>query len=352
MATQDLATNLSSALSQLYAPKLVRAFNRLSVLAATLPKKPGRGKNVAWDVQFSAASAASYTDGADVSLYDVDTPVAATLSWGLYRSSFAVTGLAQAAAATSAGSADEIMQLIDSSADNSAAKLISTINADLFAGTGAGTTITGLASALAATGTYANIAKGTYTEWAGNVSSNGAVSRALTKDLMDTMEASIYTASGLVPNIIVASPGVVRKFESLFDQYSKMILTSGEVSNIQKSFATGAPIVADNVGWTGLHYKGIPVYRDRNCQTGYMYFLNTEQLELQVLPQPNVNTSVISSERNLAGLPSGVNVSDVMGRIEAMAKTGDADKFTLKVYLQLKVSRPNAHGFISDISES
>lgn len=348
MALQDLATNLSSALSQVYAPRLIRNFNRLSVLASVIPKEAGRGKNVAWDTMMSAASAASFTDGADVSTYDVDTPVPATLSWGLYRSSFSISGLAQAAAASSSGTAEELMALIDTSATNSAMKLISTINADLFSGSSA---IVGLASALAATGTYASIAKGTYSEWAGNVLANGGTSRALTKDLIDQLEASIYTASGQSPNIIVASPGVVRKFEGLFDSFNRNIVGPGEISAINRGNFSGSAVLPSNVGFTGLHYKGIPVYRDRNCQSGYLYMLNTDFLKLKFLPQPGVNTAAIAQSKELQGAPD-TNMAGLAARLEAMAKTGDADKFTMKIYLQLACLRPNAHGMLQDISES
>ncbi|GAC1576971.1 MAG: hypothetical protein NVS3B7_10100 [Candidatus Elarobacter sp.] len=348
MALQDLATNLNAALSQLYAPKVIRAFNRISILSAMLPKAPGRGKNVAWDVYVSGNSAASYTDGADVATYDVDTPLPATLSWGLYRQSFQISGLAQAAAASSYGSADELIALIDTSASNSAMKLVSTVNADLFTGSGANA-ITGLSTALAATGTYAGIAKGTYAEWAGNVYANGGVARNLTKDLMDQTEAGIYTASSLTPDCIVASPGVVRKFESLFDQMNRVILAGGEVSTVQRNVGSGA-VLPDAVGWTGLSYKGIPVYRDRNCPTGTMYMLNRSMIQLQYLPQPSVNTAAIAQDRLMQGLPD-TNMVGLAARLEAMAKTGDADKFTMKIYLQLAVLRPNTCGVIQDISE-
>jgi hypothetical protein len=209
-----------------------------------------------------------------------------------------------------------------------------------------------LATALAATGTYANIAKGTYSEWAGNVYANGGTARNLTKDLLDQCEAGIYGASSLVPGIIVASPGVVRKFESLFDQMNRVILASGEVSAIQKApVAMGASVITDSVGWTGLTYKGIPVYRDRNCPAGSLFMLNPDLIQLQYLPQPGVNTAAIAQDRQLQGLPN-TNMAGLAARLEAMAKTGDADKFTMKLYLQLAVLRPNAHGWISDVSEA
>lgn len=349
MALQDLATNLSGALSQLYAPTLIRNFNRMSVLAAAVPKKPGRGKNVAWDAMFSGNSAAVFADGADVLTYDVDTPVSATLSWGLYRSSFSISGLAQAAAASSQGSADELMDLVNTSAENAAMKLVSTVNADLFSGSSG---IVGLATALAATGTYATIAKGTYAEWAGNVRANGGTGRALTKDLVDLLETDVYSACGLRPTMIVASPGVCRKYEGLFDSINRVIIqNTSDISPQSGAGRMSGSILADADGFTGFHYKGIPVYRDRNCQTGTMYMLNTNFLELQFLPQPGVNTAAIAQDQGLKGMPN-TNMAGLAARLEAMAKTGDADKFTMKIYLQLAVKRPNSCGILQDISET
>jgi hypothetical protein len=350
MASQDLATNLSAALSQVYAPKLIRQFNRQSVLATLLMKQNGQGKNVAWDNFFSGASAASYTDGADVSTYDVDTPVAGTIGWGLYRSSFAVTGLAQAAAATSLGSADELVALIESSAQNSASKLIRKINTDLFTGTAA-PAIVGLGTAIAATGTYAGISQGTYSEWASTVNANGGTPRALTKVLMDTVMSSIRTSSGLRPNLIVCDEGSWRKLEAIQDTSKRVIVTPSNEMGV--GFGTGAgsfmmPNAGVNEGWTGTFYKNIPVFTDIDCPDGFMYFLNTDFAKIKVLPQPGVNTAAIAAMKELQAFPS-TNMAGLAARIEAMAKTGDADKFTMKLYLQLEINKRNAHGLLKDI---
>lgn len=352
MAIQDLGTNLSAALSQLYAPSLIRQFNRMSVLATLLPKKMGRGKNAGWDVMFTGNSAQTFADGADVATYDVDTPVPATLPWGLYRSSFSISGLAQAVAATSAGSADELMDLVNTSAENAAMKLVSLVNADLFAGTGAGTQMTGLATAVSASGTYATIAKGSFAEFQGTVLANGGTVRTLTKDLIDQLEAAVFIACGFRPTVIVCSAGVARKYEGLFDSLSRVILAGpGEISAQSNTGRSSSSILQDADGFTGLHYKGIPVYRDRNCQANTLYMLNTNFIELQYMPQPGVNTAVIAADKDLHGLPN-TNMAGLAARIESMAKTGDADKFTMKLYLQLAVKRPNTCAILQDISEA
>jgi hypothetical protein len=346
MADQTLST-VSSALSQLYAPKLVSQFNRLSVLTAALPKKVGKGKNVAWDVHFSAGTAASYSDGADVSTYDVDTPVAATLSWGLYRTSFSVSGLAQAAAASSVGSAAELMALIETNAATKGMKLASTLNADFFTGTSA---IVGLESAVAGSGTYAGVVPGTYSEWVSSELANGGVSRALTKSLLDNLEEDIYEACGMAPDLIVTTPAIARKYESLLDANSRWVVPTGDISAVQSGNGARS-VLNDHSGFTGLAYKGIPIFRDRNCPAGKLFMLNRSFIDIEVLPQPGTNTATVEKAKELAG-EWGANALGMLARIEAMAKTGDSDKFTMKVYCQMAVRRRNAHGILKDILET
>jgi hypothetical protein len=349
MGVLDLATTsptLSSALSQLYAPRVINAFNRLSVLAALLPKKMGSGKNVAWDVFVANGSAETFTDGQDVSTYNSDYALPAVLSWGLYRANFSVTELAQAAAATSSGSALELLDLMNTQADQAAMKIAAKVNADLFNGT---TNIIGLDTAIGlATGTYAGIDKGTYTGWAPTVSANGSVDRPLTKAIMDAHEAAIYTACGEMPDLIIASPTVCSKYEALFDSVTRVALVNSDLSAASAPGVGMNKVMPSHSGWTGLFYKGVPVYRDRNATDEYMYFLNTNYLSLEFLPHPSVNTAAISKSVELKGLPNS-NMAGLAARIDAMAKTGQADKFSATCMLALKCSRPSAMGVIKDI---
>ena len=349
MATQTLS-DFSDALSQLFAPMLVRQMNRKVVLASLLNKMPGAGKNLAWDVTFDGqTTTGTYTEGADVAGGDLenDDEEDAILSWGQYRKNFGISGLGLAAAMSSQGNATEYLDMIMKKALDSSSKLISIINSDLFVGTGASTSIVGLDPALAVTGTYATLDKAVDTEWQGNVDENSSVDRALTKSLLDSLENSIYTASGMSPTVIVTTPAVATKYEALLDAIARQMLESGELSPIVRNM--GTPTVNAS-GFTGLHYKGIPMHRDKDCPAGKLYMLNTDHVEIVTLGQPGTSTAVSFVERMLTDekmTPSGMTA-----RLEALAKTGDADKFTVKVYPQLKVDRPNAHGVIEDIDES
>jgi hypothetical protein len=347
MAVQNLS-DFSAALSQLFDPLLQRQVNRHTVLLSLLMKMDGKGKNCAWDARFTGATAGTYTEGADVGAGDLQQDINedAILSWGQYRSNFGVSGLATAASGTSQGNATELLDMIASDALDSAAVLASEMNADLYNGSGANSII-GLDSALATTGTYAGIAKATYPEWEGNVDTNSGTPRALTKGLLDALEAAVFTASGMRSSIIVTTPLVAVKYENLLDAVTRQILEGGELAPIVRNM--GAPI-ADMNGFTGLHYKGIPVFRDKDCPAGTLHMLNLDTIEFQTLPQFKRSTATSFLARMLAddkGRPAGVNA-----RLEALAKTGDADKFSLKLYPQMKVRRPNANALLEDIDES
>jgi hypothetical protein len=353
MADQVLS-NIASALSVQFQPKMDRQFNRLSVLASVLQTKPGAGQNLTWDVRFSRSTQpANFTEGSDVSAgeFQTDPTVPASLSWGQYRTGFSISGLALTAARSSANSPEALMQLFEGNLEDAASALISKINGDLFTGAGTGTLIAGLygSGALATTGTYANVARGTYAEWASNVLANGAVPRALTKALLDQLEEQIFNDCSMPPDLIVGSPGVIRKYESLFDSVIRTApagapANSGELSVIQK--------LQMNSGYTGLTYKGIPVLRDRNATAGKLAMLNSQMVEIATLAQDPVTSASSKTDRSAGNggeppAPSGIQV-----RVEPLAKTGDANKFQLVTYVQLKVRRPNACGVVEDIDES
>lgn len=350
MALEAL-TNVSNALATLFDAMVQRQMCRKAVLLGLLVKKPGGGKNCAWDVEFSGAAADTFTEGADVAAGDLaqDVKVPATLDWGFYRSNFGVSGLAKAVAASSNTSPEALRALIEDDILGSASKLASVINAKLYNGSGAGHII-GLDSALAATGTYANISKATYTEWAGNIETNSGTDRALTKSLLDKLETAIYEDCGESPDIIVATPAVVRKYESLFDAITQVVLPQGELSAGTRAPNLGA-VPQNSTGFSGFTYKGIPVFRDKDATAGTLRMLNSDYVEVKTVPpahrratQTQASTTGLTDEQ---GRSVGLNVD-----FQPLAKTGDSDRFSLVTYIQMKVKKVNAHGIIEDIDET
>jgi len=349
MAAETLAS-ISGALAQTFAPQITRLWNRQAILAKTLRSIPGvgqgGGQNVAWDVEYSGATAASFAEGSDVasSEFSTDPVTKAVLSWGQYRSAFQLSNLEINAAAGNIANATALEDIVGERFLGSVTKLISKINLDCFSGTGgsnAAPTIVGLDTALDSSGLYAGINKASITEWAGNKSSNGGTGRALTLPILAGGEQLAFTGSGMEPNLLVTTPGIHTKYESLFNDIVR-IPSDG-----------GGPIPSFQGSTKNLYWRGNPVMRDRNATAGTLYMVNTDEVELVYLPFPGASPDGVSALNR--DLPSSNGLDEertpLMARCYPLGRTGSGVKFVVEIYIQLKVRRPNAHVIISDLIE-
>ncbi len=361
MAAETLST-ISAALSQLFAPTLFRQMNRVAVTTSVIDAEAGQGdaKNVAWDTEFSGATAYPVADGSDVvaSEYNQDVPVPATLSWANYRSAFQISENEIDAAARSMGTPSMLMNIFRDRVTGSITKVASTINGDVMTGTGTGSDpsaasvpdIVGLfGGALEATGSYAGILQSSYSEWAGNVLSNGATARPLTLDLLQQLEGAIFTACGEQPDLIVMSPGGFRKYQGLFEDIRRIPGDRGLTYN------TGPE--EKMLPQESVFFRGIPVIRDKDCPSGKLLMLNRNYLKLKFLPHLNPGDAFGYETGMLVGTtggtPSGsVTPTQIPLSVRLLAKTGDSVKGEVKVTCQLAVMRRNSMGYISDLSES
>lgn len=353
-----VSTDINSALSFFFDEELARQFNRSAVTAAIVEKRPGSGQGVNWDIVTDRTThAAAFTEGSDVASteFNTDPKVKASLGWSMYRSAFALSGLSVAIAQSSPMSPLEMLNQFEENLVDAASDLISQINSDLWVGPGTGNRIAGIVTggALTATGTYAGVNRSTYANFAGNVNANGGTARALTKSLLDSLEASIYRASGQSPRLIITTPETVTKYEALFDSQARVVLDRGDISAISKTPNVGGPWVPSNTGYTGLSYKGMPIFRDRNCPAGTLAFVNPDHLKIRPLTPSNIQTATMAQTMAANATNGSMFASTgIFCKVESLAKTGDADKFQLVTYLQLQAARPNAHGLLQDISET
>lgn len=341
-------SDITGALGTTFASQLVRAWNRMSVTLQNMTivsgGGQGGGKQLGWDAQFSGATAATFVEGADVSAFDNDAEVPATQPWGQYQSKFKLTNKELNAAYANVGNATELERLLEERMFDAICALTAKINSDVIVGTGTSggnPSIFGLIDALDSSGTYANISKATYPEWAGVELANGGTARPLTLDLLAAAEQSEYTASGQSPELIVTTPAVRRKYEGLFNSVQRVV-TQG-----------AGPIPRMDGGSEDLFWRGRPVIRDKDVTAGMLLGLRPSSLFLHVLPwapvdmQPTVVRDLISSnggdmQRNLGAF---INVYP-------LARSGSAVKFVAEIYCQLKVARPNEHFIIKDIAET
>jgi hypothetical protein len=355
MAAESLSS-INSALSQIFAPDLSRQWNRSAITAALVPAKAGGGKNAAWDVEFSGATATTVAEGSDVAggEYNSDVNQPAILSWAHYRSSFQISETELDAAASSVGIPQALQDLFGDRVFGAGAKIARAINVDMISATGvdgsSNPTIVGLlGGALDATGTYAGLARGTFTEWAGNVLSNGGVARPLTLDLLAQMDANIFTASREPWTHLLVSAGVLRKYEGLFEP-NRRLMGGGNAAGLP-SYGSGAQFDASMQ--VDAWYKGRPVMRDPSIPAGYCIFHNANQVQAKFLPRVlTPQDAVIAQMLGLKGSSGSVtDVTSIPARIAVLAKTGDSIKVSLKTTLQMLVRRPNSMGYIKDISE-
>lgn len=351
MAAETLS-DISNALSQNFAPDLARQWNRSAVLAglvaAAAEVMPGNGKNVAFDTEFSGASASTVAEGSDVTDGELasDVNVPAILSWAHYRSSFKVSETELDAAASSMGVASALLDLFGERIMGSGAKLSRLVNTDMW--TGDGTDGSGnpqlvgfTGGALDATGTYAGILRSSYAEWAGNVLENSGTPRALTLDLMYSADQQIFVASGEQATHIVTSPGVYRKYAELFESVRRV------VGDGQSAMSMGS-------GAASLFWKGIPVLRDPNCPAGTILFFNAPHVKAKYLPRLSDPRSAVTERMmQLEGGNGGskLDVTRIPCRVAILAKTGDSVKASLKATIAMCVTRPNAFAVIKDVSE-
>jgi hypothetical protein len=192
------------------------------------------------------------------------------------------------------------------------------------------------------TGTYANINRATYSQWAGTLMSNAGVARALTFDLMREMRRRIYSASGLKPDLIVTTPELHEKYGKLFGQQRRYV---------QEIRLRGQTLTLDG-GYQMLEFDGIPVLEDVDCPSEHMLFINTRYVRVVQLADQvdSVNNSM--SMVGLSGTPEeqlGQPSSKLTARINPLGRDGDSYKFQLICYPQLQVRRPNSCGVITDL---
>ncbi len=352
MAVETLSA-VAGAFAQTMAPQITRIWNREARLLQeiTIKTSGGQGSGIAisWDVEGDGAAAASFAEGADIGPAEPkqDPLNKAQLGWGQYRSAFHLSNLEINAAAANVGNANALEDLVGERFIGSVTKIISTINADCFSGTGtdrAGNpTIVGLDTALAGSGAYANLdpATGGYSGWTATVSGNGGAARGLTLDLLATTEQGVFTASGVEPALLVSSAGVHTKYEGLFTAAQRYV-SDGQ-----------GPIPAYHGSTGRLFWRGKPLVRDRNNTPGVLYMLDPEDLELHILPWAAASDGVKVIQR--AGVSSNGDRSESLSipvHCYPLARVGSAVRFMVEIYCQLKVKRRNAHARILDISET
>ena len=123
-----------------------------------------------------------------------------------------------------------------------------------------------------ATGTVGNINSATYSWWRNkSTAATGAASVYMLSD-MRTMYNDVSKGQAMdVPNLIVTDQTSQELFEEEVEEQKQIVNKN-----------TGDPMMVDPV------FKGVPVVWSSECTAGYMYFLNTQYIGLNVDPDINM----------------------------------------------------------------
>jgi hypothetical protein len=341
-------SSVQGALEQRIRKELARQPNRAATALNILPKRPGKGKNVAWDISVGTGTGQVFDDGEDVATYNNDTELLATMQWAEYGDAFAITGRAEDAAA---GDNTELAQLWVKKLVDASQRAAAKLNSDLWTGAGSASPqilhgLHGSSGPLDSTGTYATIVRGTYTQFAGNKLTNSGVLRPISLGLIESAFEAAWNASGTTPEIMLAPAAIFRKIAEL---------VAPEKRYMQSVNIRGQQITLDP-GFMAVEVNGIPVFRDKDATAGSLTGMNLNHIGIEYLPVAEMRRGrdEFITQVPLAGTPAEqagtAHASDaLMGSVWGIARTGNKRKVQLLVTCQVWCDRPNAHFWLGDL---
>lgn len=333
--------------AQNYAGEVVRQTNRTCTALRVLPIIVGEGKNCAWSVESSGAGAAEMAEGGDPATPTSDAQAEAILTWSYYEQASKITGPAQSAARTSRSPQGNMNQLGRQIA-NSLAALMSKINDRIYDGSGAGSPkqLTGLDVAIGdTTNTYATIVRGSSAYWQPYVA-NPAVATNLSLGMVREDLKEILVKSGMTPNIGLCHPSVFNEIGNLFDSQRRLIQTVGEVTTPRGRIMLSG-------GFAGIEIDGCVFIKDKDATlesgngSGRIYYINTDFVDLQVLPQPEFLAAfpqIAPEPEAMLTANDGFGEVPLLAGVKKLGPSGDAITYMAKAYCELRVRRPNACG--------
>lgn len=342
--TVNLA-QITAALNQVY-EKIVPVRNDAVPFLSWLPKKRNTtGKNVAWTYKTGTDIGAYIAEGSDQADFETNTKLAATLNTAEYSSGVHITQKAINAAMNSSG-AEGVVAILTAEFQDAVEMLTKSLNPEVIRGSTSGG-IVGLyvstTGALAASGTYAGLDRGTYPQLAATVSNNPAASgtnRPIEMSILRAMRTSIFDASGRKAKAIWGSPQVVDKYLELHDSRRRFNDTMGKLDSGTSAIGPRA------------EFDGIPMYEDSDWNDNQLIFCDTSEMALVYQPDvvtPNttpVGYVTLVGHSEAQGISGGTGL---MARVNRLAQNGNAHRFQLITEVQLQVKRGNAFGVLNDI---
>jgi len=152
---------------------------------------------------------------------------------------------------------EKILSIISTKMDNASKTLNKQFTTAMFTDQGS-KALDDMTSAIATSGTYGGIDKGTYTWWQGNVDSTGGAFS------MDMLQSTYGAASDgpLQPDLVITTQAI----------YDKIWL---RVQPQQRGNLENTPALA-KIGFSGISFNRATIVVDKACPTGVIFVINTD----------------------------------------------------------------------------
>lgn len=269
--------NLSAITRDLFIPRMVDNIYNSNPLLQRWRKnqlvKTG-GNKIVQPLLYAKSTAGGWYSGSDT-LNTTPNDTFTNAEWEWAQSHEAIT--ISRADELKNGGEGQIIDFVKASVQNAEESLADRLGTGLF---NAGTTpnaIIGLRLMVAATGTYGNIAKATYSWWQSQVNST---STALTLPLMQAMYGDCSIGNSK-PTVLVGT-------QDIYDDYYNLLQP-------QQRFTDTKTVDA---GFENIMFNRAPVLVDSHCPSGYLFFLNEKYIDLVVMKDENFRFRPFTSPEN------------------------------------------------------
>ena len=251
----------------------------IALRGSTIKRSISGGESIVEHLMYEQNSTVgSYSGYESLDTTPQDGMTIARFNWKQYSGSISINGLEKR---NNQGEA-KLIDLLQAKTTQTEMSLRDSLSVAAFGdGTGnGGKDLTGLQALVSCTSTLGGLAPATYTWWKGNVTTSAGSFATNGLNKMRTTFNNISFGNDK-PDFIVTD-------QTTFEYFEKSLQPQERYSNTK----------AANSGFLNLTFKGIPVVFDRDCITGYMYFLNSNAMNLVVHSEADFKTGEFITPEN------------------------------------------------------
>ena len=350
-------------LAQRKTPTL-RLFSQLGLL-----NQSQTGQAMTWQVKTSGQVAGNPSlDGGAFLTAASDAPQNVSVAFGSYEAPCKVTDdllwKAQPAAGIPADYSTMANVLAEARVDAVSAAL-KLIEQHLYIGSGSSEQMTGLSTAVAASGAYGGL---TNSEWVSRVTLNSSVLRNLTLALLKTELRNISILfNGGRPNLGLCAPHIMDALEALFDPYLQMPSAPSATAPVAKGGdravmnpgtirTIGGDINMDgfrHLYWAtgGVHFIEAPdcVNSAVTNTTAGIFFLNSDAIGVDYLPPPGPRQGAADAEAVAAMESAMGGIADIPFESISRGRIDHSMQWDMTAKLGLKLLDRRSAAWLGDL---